>query len=361
MVPWWPKQAGCARLITAAVVLALLAVPPIAAAAPAPPVIIVTPAPPAPTAHRAGAARGRAARGRRRPRRRRHAAGREARPGQPLQLGPPRGRSGSASSGLWPELATADLGRDATKADLDRAIGILRGRPVTSPDPASPATAIIANLRFVRALGLEPERRGLMALATADGQRLRLPLGLRQRDPRPRAGPGLQLARLPRRPGARAPRAGAPGRHRGQARPRAPDLVVDPPAAGALPHHPAPGDVPAAPGDRAGRDRPGGPALRLGRRLAGPALGLGSPGARRLRLLRPRVVGLQGGGGDEPDGPRDRHRGPHRRPDGLRAPRRAGAGGRRRARRPHLLRARGPEEHARARSGTRASRSATAG
>jgi cell wall-associated NlpC family hydrolase len=166
------------RLIKVAIVLALLAVPPLAAAAPAPPVIIVTPppAPPAPTPTTPTAP-----------------APPVAAPpaAAPPAAGPPVAKPVPpspfdwarpaalrlAASGLWPELAAADLGRDATKADLDRAIGILRGRPVTSPDPASPATAIVANLRFVRALDLEPERRGLMALATADGQRLRLPSG----------------------------------------------------------------------------------------------------------------------------------------------------------------------------------------
>ena len=155
--------------------LALLAAPPIAAAGPAPPSSSSPPRRPPP--------RPRPPRRRRPSPRRPSVAPPAANPpaAKPVPAGPFNWARPAAlklaSSGLWPELATADLGRDATKADLDRAIGILRGRPVTSPDPASPATAIIANLRFVQALDLEPERRGLMALATADGQRLRLPSG----------------------------------------------------------------------------------------------------------------------------------------------------------------------------------------
>jgi NlpC/P60 family len=167
------------RLITAAVVLALLAVPPLAAAAPAPPVIIVTPAPPAPAPPTAPTPTAPAPPVAAPPVTTPPAVTPPAVkpvPASPFNWARPATLR-LASSGLWPELATADLGRDATKADLDRAIGILRGRPVTSPDPASPATAIIANLRFVRALDLEPERRGLMALATADGQPLGLPSG----------------------------------------------------------------------------------------------------------------------------------------------------------------------------------------
>jgi cell wall-associated NlpC family hydrolase len=156
------------RLIKVAVVLALLALPPLAAGA-APPIIIVTPPPtapaPTPTAPAPPVAT---------PPPATPPAVKPVVPPSPFNWARPAALK-LAASGLWPGLGTADLGRDATKADLDRAIGILRGRPVTSPDPASPATAIIANLRFVRALDLEPERRGLMALATADGHRLRLP------------------------------------------------------------------------------------------------------------------------------------------------------------------------------------------
>ncbi len=160
------ETARVTRLPKLAVVLALLAAPPFAAGASQPPPIVIVTPPPAATAPAPVVAPPPVA------------APPEAAPVPPSPFNWARPAAlRLAASGLWPELATADLGRDATKADLDRAIGILRGRPVTSPDPASPASAIIANLRFVRALDLEPERRGLMALATADGQRLRLPSG----------------------------------------------------------------------------------------------------------------------------------------------------------------------------------------
>lgn len=155
------------RLARLAVTLALLALPPLAAGAsqPSPPVsTVVVPAPaPAPTVPAPPVAAP-------------PVTTPAPVPSSPFDWARPAART-LAAAGVWPELATADLGRDATVADLDRAIGILRGRPVTSPDPTSPASAIVANLRFVRALGLEPERRGLMVLATADGRRLRLPSG----------------------------------------------------------------------------------------------------------------------------------------------------------------------------------------
>lgn len=78
-------------------------------------------------------------------------------------------------SAAWPELAGADLSRDATRGDLDRAIGVLTGTAPASPDPAAPASAWTVNLTFVRALGLDAERRGIARLRTADGTRLRLP------------------------------------------------------------------------------------------------------------------------------------------------------------------------------------------
>lgn len=80
-----------------------------------------------------------------------------------------------AAAGLWPELAAADLGRDATRADLDRAVAILTGAPSTSPAPAAPAVAWVVNRRIADALGLEAERLGLQRLATDDGRRLPLP------------------------------------------------------------------------------------------------------------------------------------------------------------------------------------------
>ncbi len=75
----------------------------------------------------------------------------------------------------WPGLAADDLSRDATRGDLDRALGILTGSPRTSPDPAAPASAWTTNLQFVRALGLEAERRGIARIGVADGARIRLP------------------------------------------------------------------------------------------------------------------------------------------------------------------------------------------
>lgn len=80
-----------------------------------------------------------------------------------------------AAAGLWPELDGADLGRDATRADLDRAVGILTGIPGAGPAPDAPAAAWVVNRRVADALGLAPERLGLQALATEDGRRLPLP------------------------------------------------------------------------------------------------------------------------------------------------------------------------------------------
>jgi cell wall-associated NlpC family hydrolase len=88
-------------------------------------------------------------------------------------------------AGLWPELAGDDLSRDATRADVDRAIGLLTGVARTSPNPAAPASAWTTHLLFVRAVGLERERRGLARIAVEGGQRLRMP----------RLGPSEILAR----------------------------------------------------------------------------------------------------------------------------------------------------------------------
>lgn len=76
---------------------------------------------------------------------------------------------------VWPELAGQDLSRDATRADLDRALGVLTGVARTSPVPTAPATAWAVNLGFVRALRLDAELRGLMTMSVEGGQRLRLP------------------------------------------------------------------------------------------------------------------------------------------------------------------------------------------
>lgn len=79
------------------------------------------------------------------------------------------------TSGAWPELAGADLSRDATRGDLDRAIGILTGTPGASPDPTRPLTVRTAHLFVVRALGLQPEMRGIAHIAIDGGGALRLP------------------------------------------------------------------------------------------------------------------------------------------------------------------------------------------
>ena len=80
-----------------------------------------------------------------------------------------------ATSGAWPELAGDDLSRDATRGDLDRAIGAITGTRPASPNPAAPATAWQSHLLAVRALGLEPERRGIARIAVDGGGVLRLP------------------------------------------------------------------------------------------------------------------------------------------------------------------------------------------
>ncbi len=76
---------------------------------------------------------------------------------------------------VWPELAGQELSRDATRADLDRALAILTGVARPSANPSAPATVWSVNLGVVRALGLEAELRGLKAIAIDGGQRLRMP------------------------------------------------------------------------------------------------------------------------------------------------------------------------------------------
>ncbi len=78
--------------------------------------------------------------------------------------------------GSWPGLRETDISRDATRADLDHALGVLDGvRTPAAPNPAAPASLWIAHQLFSRALGLAPEQRALARLSTADGRRLRLP------------------------------------------------------------------------------------------------------------------------------------------------------------------------------------------
>ena len=79
------------------------------------------------------------------------------------------------ATGAWPELAADDLSRDATRGDLDRALGILTGRPAASPAAAAPLTVWTARLFVIRALGLQPEIRGIARISVEGGDRLRLP------------------------------------------------------------------------------------------------------------------------------------------------------------------------------------------
>ncbi|MGD9694301.1 MAG: C40 family peptidase [Thermoleophilia bacterium] len=79
------------------------------------------------------------------------------------------------AEGAWPELAGADLRRNANRGDLDRALTILTRTTVQSGNPSARVSVWVANLQFVRALGLEPERQALNRLSTADGVRLKLP------------------------------------------------------------------------------------------------------------------------------------------------------------------------------------------
>jgi hypothetical protein len=79
------------------------------------------------------------------------------------------------NGGSWSTLARENLGRDATRADLDRVLSLLGARPAPNADPAAPVSVWAARLAVVRALGLEAERRALQSLSTADGTRLRVP------------------------------------------------------------------------------------------------------------------------------------------------------------------------------------------
>ena len=80
-----------------------------------------------------------------------------------------------AAAGAWPELAGDDLSRDATRGDLDRALGAITGTRPASANPAAPATAWQSHLLVVRALGLEAERRGIARIAVDGGGVLRMP------------------------------------------------------------------------------------------------------------------------------------------------------------------------------------------
>ena len=75
----------------------------------------------------------------------------------------------------WPGLAGADLSRDATRADLDTALGILTGVPQTRPNPTAPLSVWTAHAAFVHALGLDAERRGIQSLSVDGGPALLMP------------------------------------------------------------------------------------------------------------------------------------------------------------------------------------------
>ena len=80
------------------------------------------------------------------------------------------------AAGLWPSLAGADLGRDATQADLALALSIIApNRPAPGGDRSAPVSVWAAHLAAVRALGLEPTRRALAQLSDDAGNRMRLP------------------------------------------------------------------------------------------------------------------------------------------------------------------------------------------
>ncbi len=79
------------------------------------------------------------------------------------------------ADGSWPGLANADLTRDATRGDLDHAIGILTGVPTASADPVAPLSAWTAHLLVMRALGLESELTGIARIAVDGGAPMRLP------------------------------------------------------------------------------------------------------------------------------------------------------------------------------------------
>jgi cell wall-associated NlpC family hydrolase len=79
------------------------------------------------------------------------------------------------ASGAWPQLAGQNLSRGATRADLDRAVGVLTGTPGRSAKPSARLTVYAAHLAVVRALGLEPERRGASHVHVDGGPDLRLP------------------------------------------------------------------------------------------------------------------------------------------------------------------------------------------
>ena len=86
--------------------------------------------------------------------------------------------AGSAAARVapsWPGLAGANLSRDATRGDLDTALGILTGAPHTSANPSAPLSVWAAHAAFISALGLGPERLGIQKLSVDGGPALHMP------------------------------------------------------------------------------------------------------------------------------------------------------------------------------------------
>jgi len=85
----------------------------------------------------------------------------------------------------WPALARVGLGRAATRGALARALAAVPTRslaerltlapPAVAGDLSAGVTLGAARRAFVRALGLEEERRALQSLRTEDGAPLRMP------------------------------------------------------------------------------------------------------------------------------------------------------------------------------------------
>jgi cell wall-associated NlpC family hydrolase len=85
----------------------------------------------------------------------------------------------------WPQLRTVALARPATRGALERALSGLpsTGRtdfrvlaaPAVPGNRSAGITLAGARRAFIRALGLETERRAIQSLATEDGRRLKMP------------------------------------------------------------------------------------------------------------------------------------------------------------------------------------------
>ena len=260
-------------------------------------------------------------------------------PTAPAPADPPGGRVRPPTGSRARASGRAGRGRARARRDPRRSGprgGHPHRRPDRDPDPAATAGAWVVHRLIVAAVGLEPERLGLQALATDDGRSLPLPPNFGSevlaRELRPGAQPSSRRARAVTRR-ARAP--GQPGRH---GRPGEGDHRRGPPQAGPLPRHPAAVDERRAPRRRAralaqvgqpyvwGGEWPS-PASPRGPQAHGASTapawpGGRSPPARRAARRRSRRPA-------RPD-----HGGRH----GLGAAARAGPDRRARTRRPRLLR-----------------------